>query len=138
MIYSLPQAAHKAQGVNLMRDPSMAEWLLSPKGQADSSRDKYVFSAGHSTARRARPEGVRKLSPGFTLVKRKYMFCPEGARTAAYTDTPIRPYADPCPLVAPSGPIWVGEITQGKPWAKLFWPLRATDWAASGHKDSHA
>jgi hypothetical protein len=34
-------------------------------------------------------------------------------------------------LVAPSGPIRVGGISQGKPvgkpWAMLFWPLRATD-----------
>jgi hypothetical protein len=31
-------------------------------------------------------------------------------------------------LVAPSGLIRAGEISQGKPWAMLFWPLRATDW----------
>src|ERR1700722_1708997 len=34
--------------------------------------------------------------------------------------------------MAPSGQSRVREITRGKPWAKLFWPLRATDWAASG------
>ena len=26
---------------------------------------------------------------------------------------------------APSGLIRLGKLTQGKPWAKLFWPLRA-------------
>jgi hypothetical protein len=31
-------------------------------------------------------------------------------------------------IVAPSGLILVGGVPQGKPWAKLFWPLRATDW----------
>jgi hypothetical protein len=31
-------------------------------------------------------------------------------------------------LVAPSGLILVRGITQGKPWAMLSWPLRATDW----------
>jgi hypothetical protein len=34
-------------------------------------------------------------------------------------------------LAVPGGPFRVnsgGEITQGKPWAMLFWPLRATDW----------
>jgi len=34
-------------------------------------------------------------------------------------------------LVAPSGLIRVGGITQGKPWAMLFWPLRATEWKNS-------
>jgi hypothetical protein len=28
---------------------------------------------------------------------------------------------------APSGLLPVGDQTQGKPWAKLSWPLRATD-----------
>jgi hypothetical protein len=40
-----------------------------------------LSSVSH-TARRARPEGARKLSPGFTLGKAKYTFRPEGARNA--------------------------------------------------------
>ena len=40
------------------------------------------------------------------------------------------------PIVsAPNGPFRAhsagGELTQGKPWAKLCWPLRATEYAAS-------
>ena len=38
----------------------------------------YVFSAGHT----ARPEGARKLSPGFTLGKLIEAFRPVGARNA--------------------------------------------------------
>src|ERR1700722_2283429 len=30
-------------------------------------------------------------------------------------------------LAAPSGLTPVGDLTPGKPWAMLFWPLRATD-----------
>ena len=29
-------------------------------------------------------------------------------------------------LLAPAGLILVGELIQGKPWAMLFWALRAT------------
>ena len=62
------------------------------------------------------------------------MFCPEEARSAR---DPIKRFGTDSRsyLSAPSGLIGVEEITQGKPWAKLFWPLRATDWAASGFKD---
>jgi hypothetical protein len=44
----------------------MSEWLLSRRDRLIVARHKYVFSVGH-TARWARPGGVRKLSPGFTL-----------------------------------------------------------------------
>ncbi len=36
-------------------------------------------------------------------------------------------------LVAPSGLIRVG-ISQGKPWAMLYWPLRATDWKRPNYR----
>jgi hypothetical protein len=32
-----------------------------------------------------------------------------------------------CAFLAPSGQNIHFRQTQGKPWAKLFWPLRATD-----------
>ena len=31
-------------------------------------------------------------------------------------------------VLAPSGRNIYFRLTQGKPWAKLIWPLRATDW----------
>jgi len=40
--------------------------IRGPKRPREHSPNLYVFSAGH-TARRARPEGARELSPGFTL-----------------------------------------------------------------------
>ena len=49
---------------------AMGEWLLSRRGRLIVARREYVFSVGHM-ARRVRPEGTRKLSPGFTLGKRK-------------------------------------------------------------------
>ena len=89
-----------------------------PEGQADPSQHDVPVCV---LAPAISPEGARKLSPGFTLAKRKRTFCPEGARSGR---DPIkrfggesRPY-----LVAPSGLIRAGNYR-----AKLFWPLRATD-----------
>jgi hypothetical protein len=42
----------------------------APKDQESIAQAFYVFSVGY-TARRFRPEGARKLSPGFTLGKSK-------------------------------------------------------------------
>jgi len=43
---------------------------MSRRGDAIVAWHEHVFSAGYM-ARRARPEGARKLSPGFTLGERK-------------------------------------------------------------------
>jgi hypothetical protein len=37
-------------------------------------------------------------------------------------------------LSAPSGLMLVRGISQDKPWAKLSWPLRATDWKRPNYK----
>ena len=75
------------------------------------------------------------LSPGFTLglpwVSGNKRFALKGLEADSIRSRGSKVI----PGVAPSGLILVGEITQGKPWAKLFWPLRATDWAASGPED---
>jgi hypothetical protein len=43
--------------------------------------------------------------------------------------------ADPA---APSGLMRVRGTSQGKPWAKLSWPLRATDWKRANHTTQNA
>src|ERR1700722_15474868 len=97
-----------------------------------------VFSAGHM-ARRARPEGARELSPGFTpglpwVSGNKRFALMKGLEANTIRSRGLELIPGPY-LVAPSGLIRWGKITQGKPWAKLFWPLRATDWVASDPKD---
>jgi hypothetical protein len=42
--------------------------MTEDEGGRVDGRSIYVFGAGHMV-RRARPEGARKLSPGFTLGK---------------------------------------------------------------------
>ena len=74
------------------------------------------------------PKWPKELSPGFTLGS-----CPppelalKGPCDTAIIDSdPLNRIA--CAFLAPSGRNVYFGLTQGKPWAKLFWPLRATDW----------
>src|ERR1700722_887251 len=78
----------------------------------------FVFSARH-TARKARPEGARKLSPGFTL---GFGFIVETLKGRPLTRRPSRNPG------APSGLLTLERVSQGKPWAMLSWSVRATEW----------
>jgi hypothetical protein len=51
------------------------------------------------------PKGQESLAQGLPWVRRNKRFALKGLGLRARS-----------------------RITQGKPWAKLFWPLRATDW----------
>jgi hypothetical protein len=70
------------------------------------------------------PKRPRKLSPGFTLGYQNKCFCPErGLEKWKRARGPVEVV-----LALAWGPFRAnpGEgNTQGKPWAKLSWPLRA-------------
>ena len=61
--------------------------------------------------------------PGLVENKR---FALKGLETRTRSGSKVPGRLSPYP-VAPSGLIRVGRTTQGKPWATLFRPLRATD-----------
>jgi hypothetical protein len=77
------------------------------------------------------PKGQESLAQGLPWVSGNKRFALKGLRNARDLIERFGADSRPC-LLTPSGLIRVGEITQGKPWAKLSWPLRATDCAASG------
>jgi hypothetical protein len=73
------------------------------------------------------PKWPKERSPGFTLGGSPHPNSPEGA--TRYGDNRLGKF-EPF-RVRVSGPFRAKRyfrLTQGKPWAKLFWPLRATDW----------
>jgi hypothetical protein len=73
------------------------------------------------------PKGQESLTQGLPWVRRNKRFAMKGleicTRSGSKAWRRFSPY-----LPAPSGLIPRGELTQGKPWAMLFWPPRATDW----------
>jgi hypothetical protein len=71
---------------------------------------------------RSGPKGQESIAQGLPWVSQKNILSPEGARDLECARSPMG---------APSGLIPVGKLTQGKPWAMLSWPLRATDHAGS-------
>jgi hypothetical protein len=91
------------------------------------------------------PKGQENLAQGLPWVSRYKRFALKGLEIRTRSGSKIRSRFSPY-LVAPSGPIRVWAITQGKPWAILSWPfgpktrprvnpgdllsrpLRATDW----------
>ena|ERR1700722_7144801 len=98
--------------------------VFAPKGAKGLSPGFRVCLAPATWPEGPAPKGQQSLAQGLPWVGGNKRFALKGLEV--WSCFPGR-Y-----LMAPSGLIRVGEITQGKPWAKLFWPLRATDWAASG------
>jgi hypothetical protein len=91
--------------------------LLNPMGL-------YLLSSGHYV-RRPAPKGQESLAQGLPWVSRNKRFALKGLDLEMRTlsvGSGFSPYR-----TAPSGLIPVGDQTQGEPWAKLSWPLRATD-----------
>jgi hypothetical protein len=88
-------------------------------------QELYGFSAGH-TARRSQGN----LALGLPRVSQRKCLTLKGPEVCRSAPRPVgsqfRPY-----LTAPSELILVGGLTQGKPWAMLYWPLRAMDLALS-------
>jgi hypothetical protein len=83
------------------------------------------FSAGHTARRRQ-----DNLAQGLPWVSQKNVLALKGPETTKSARSPVGNRFSP-DLTAPSGLIPVRELTQGKPWAMLSWPLRATDYAGS-------
>src|ERR1700675_2641399 len=77
------------------------------------------------------PKGQESLAQGSPWVSQNKRFALKGLETRTRSGSKVR-Y-----LVAPSGLIRLGGITQGKPWAMLFWPLRATDWKHPNSLETH-
>jgi hypothetical protein len=73
------------------------------------------------------PKGQESLAQGSPWVSRTQRFALKGLEMPALSGFEVRSQFSPY-LAAPSGLTRVGGITQGKPWAMLSWPLRATEW----------
>jgi hypothetical protein len=73
------------------------------------------------------PKGQESLAQGLPWVRRNKRFALKGLEMCTQSGSKARSQFSPY-LPAPSGLIPLRELTQGKPWAMLFWPLRATDW----------
>src|ERR1700722_14126017 len=97
--------------------------VFAPKGAKGLSPGFRVCLAPATWPEGPAPKGQQSLAQGLPWVGGNKRFALKGLEV--WSCFPGR-Y-----LMAPSGLVRVGEITHGKPWAKLFWPLRATDWAAS-------
>jgi hypothetical protein len=72
------------------------------------------------------PKGQESIAQGLPWVSRNKRFALKGLGRCRRSGSKVWSRFSRC-LVAPSGPIRVGGITQGKPWAMLSWPLRATE-----------
>jgi hypothetical protein len=75
-------------------------------------------------------KGQESLAQGLPWVSRNKRFALKGLEERARSGSEFRSRFSPY-LVAPSGQIRLGELTQGKPWAMFSWPLRARDWQRS-------
>jgi hypothetical protein len=73
------------------------------------------------------PKGQESLAQGLPWVSRNKRLALNGREMRTRSGSKVRSRFSPY-LAAPSGLIRMGGITQGKPWAMLSWPLRATDW----------
>jgi hypothetical protein len=73
------------------------------------------------------PKGLENLAQGLPWVSRNKRFALKGLEMRTPSGSKLRSLSSPY-LVAPSGRTRTGGITQGKPWAMLSWPLRATEW----------
>jgi hypothetical protein len=76
--------------------------------------------------RRVARSGQESLAQGLPWVSRYKRFALKGQELRAQSGSNVQRRFSPY-LVAPSGLIRMGEITQGKPWTMLSWPLRATN-----------
>jgi hypothetical protein len=68
------------------------------------------------------PKGQESLAQGLSWVSRNKRFALKGLEMRTRSGAKVRSRFPPC-LVAPSGLIRMGGITQGKPWAMLSWPF---------------
>jgi hypothetical protein len=73
------------------------------------------------------PTGQERLAQGLPWVSRCRRFALKGREMRPRSGAKVRSRFWPYP-VAPSGLIPDLGISQGKPWAMLFWPLRAKEW----------
>jgi hypothetical protein len=92
--------------------------LVFPPHRGGSTRSKCL---------RPKAKGARKLSPGFTPGYSNRRFALKGLEMRTRSDSEVPRSRFSLTLLAPSGLMRMG-VSQGKPWAKLSWPLRATDW----------
>ena len=76
------------------------------------------------------PKGQESLAQGLPWVRRNKRFALKGREMCTRSGSKARSRFSPY-LPAPSGLIPRGELTQGKPWAMLFWQLRAIDWKSA-------
>ena len=115
-------------------------WADSALSAGASSYASYLIQAPPSSRSAARrwlapvirpegpaPKGQESLAQGLPWVRRNKRFALKGLEMCTRSGSKARSRFSPY-LPAPSGLIPLGELTQGKPWAMLFWPLRATDW----------
>jgi hypothetical protein len=77
-------------------------------------------------AERPAPKGQASLAQGLPWVSRNKRFALKGQEVRTGSGSKARSPSSP-KLVAPSGLIGRRGTTQGKPWAMLSWPLRATE-----------
>jgi hypothetical protein len=91
-----------------------AAYSYGPNCQGNSVQDLYGFSAVYSYG----PKGQGNLAQGLPWVGQKSVFSHEGAAGRNATITIGKQYR-----TAPSGPIRLGNLTKGKPWAKFPWPF---------------
>jgi hypothetical protein len=73
------------------------------------------------------PKGRESLAQGLPWVSRNKRIALKGLELRMRSGSKVRSRFSPY-LLAPSGLIRLRGITQGKPWAMLSWPLRATEW----------
>jgi len=79
---------------------------------------------------RPAPKGQESLAQGLPWVSRNRRFALKGQEVRTGSGSKARSRLSPN-LEAPSGLIGRRVTTQGKPWAMLSWPLRATEWERS-------
>jgi hypothetical protein len=78
------------------------------------------------------PKGQDSLAQGLREGSQKNVLSPEGAKGRECMGSPVGSRFSPY-LTALSGLIPGSELTQGKPWALFYWPLRATDFVPSDY-----
>jgi hypothetical protein len=91
-----------------------------PKGPDNLAQGLFVFGAG-PTARRSQDN----LAQGLPWVSQKKVFALKGPEKTKCP--PVGRQFSPY-LTAPSRLIPGRGLTQGKPWAMLYWPVRAMDY----------
>ena len=99
-----------------------------------SRRRIFASAAVRQSVARSGLKSVAQGSPWVVLPTR---ISPEGADEIRQIIGSARLNRTACAFLAPSGRNVYFRLTQGKPWAKLFWSLRATDWKRPKSRSRH-